>query len=45
MLKNVETFPLPYAEGFWDNNPIIHNGKLFALQNIAAADEASSLMD
>lgn len=44
-LKNIDSFPLPEAEGFWDNNPIIHNGKVYALQNITDADEVASLTE
>lgn len=33
-VKNHVTNSLPFAEGFWNNNPIIHNGKVYALQNI-----------
>jgi len=25
---------LPFEEGFWNNNPTIYNGKVYALQNI-----------
>lgn len=35
---NINVFPLPDGEGFWDNNPIVHNKKVFALQNILARD-------
>jgi len=43
MLTNIDSFPLAVAEGFWENNPIIHNGKLYALQNITDTDEVASL--
>ena len=33
-VKNYNTTPLPYAEAFWDNNPIIYREKIYALQNI-----------
>lgn len=45
MLRNIDAFPLPYAEGFWDNNPIVYSGKVFALQNVTDTDEVSSLVD
>lgn len=33
-IKNYNKYMLPYAEGFWNNNPIVHNGKVYALQNV-----------
>ena len=33
-VKNYNMNPLPYAEGFWNNNPIIHGKRVIALQNI-----------
>lgn len=33
-VKNYNQSPLPYAEGFWNNNPVVHNGKVYGLQNI-----------
>lgn len=38
MLRNIDAFPLPQAEGFWDNNPIVYNAKVFALQNVTDTD-------
>lgn len=33
-VKSFNEYPLPYPEGFWNNNPIIHNGRVIALQNV-----------
>lgn len=45
-IKNFNKYPLPHAEGFWSNNPIVHNGKIFALQNITDRhDELTALAD
>jgi hypothetical protein len=33
-VKNYNANPLPYAEGFWNNNPIIHGRRVVGLQNI-----------
>jgi hypothetical protein len=30
---------LPYGEGFWNNNPIIQNKVVFALQNLGTRDK------
>jgi histone acetyltransferase (RNA polymerase elongator complex component) len=32
--KGLNKFVLPYAEGFWNNVPIIYEGNLYCLQNI-----------
>jgi hypothetical protein len=34
-IREINTFPLPEAEGFWNNNPIIHKKMIFALQNVS----------
>jgi hypothetical protein len=45
-VKNYNTNPLPYAEGFWNNNPIIYNQTVYALQNITDQhDEQTALAD
>ena len=45
-IKNFNQFALPEAEGFWNNNPIVNNGKIFALQNITDRhDELTALAD
>lgn len=45
-IKNYNLAPLPYAEGFWNNNPVIHNGKVYALQNITdQQDELTAIAD
>ncbi len=45
-VKNHNTTPLPFAEGFWNNNPTIHNGKVYALQNINdPQDELTAIAD
>lgn len=35
ILKDINTYPLPLPEGFWNNNPIIHKKLIFVLQNVA----------
>ena len=45
-IKHYNQFPLPHAEGFWNNNPLIHNGKIYALQNVTDRhDELTALAD
>lgn len=45
-IKNFNEYPLPYAEGFWSNNPIIYNGKVYGLQNITdQQDELTAVAD
>ena len=45
-VKNYNTTPLTYAEGFWNNNPIIHQKKVYALQNITdQQDELTAIAD
>ena len=34
-ISKVNYRPLPTGEGFWNNNPVIHQGCLYSLQNIA----------
>jgi len=37
---------LPFEEGFWNNNPTIHNGKIYSLQNINdPQDELTAIAD
>lgn len=35
-IKDLNTFPLPTAEAFWSNNPIIQNKIVYALQNVSS---------
>lgn len=44
-IKNIGAYQLPYAEGFWDNNPIILNNQVIALQNVSDADGVSLVLD
>lgn len=45
-IRNFNQCPLPYAEGFWNNSPVIHNGKVFGLQNITdQQDELTAVAD
>ena len=45
-VKNYNTTPLPYAEAFWDNNPVIHQNEVIALQNITdQQDELTAIAD
>jgi hypothetical protein len=41
-VRNYNKPALPFAEGFWNNNPIIHNGKIYALQNITDQQDIQS---
>lgn len=34
-IRDVNSYPLPYSEGFWNNIPIIQNKLVFALQNVS----------
>jgi hypothetical protein len=46
LVKNYNTTPLTYAEGFWNNNPIIYKSKVYALQNITDQhDELTAIAD
>jgi hypothetical protein len=46
LIKNFNLTPLPFAEGFWNNNPIIHDGNVYALQNITDQhDELTAIAD
>jgi hypothetical protein len=38
-IKDVNTYPLPFAEGFWNNIPIIQNKLVFALQNVSQGQD------
>lgn len=38
-IKDVNTYPLPYAEGFWNNTLIIQNKLVFALQNVSQGQD------
>ena len=45
-VRNYNHTPLPYAEGFWSNNPILHRRRLIGLQNITdQQDELTALAD
>lgn len=45
-VKNYNTTPLPYAEAFWDNNPVIHQNEVITLQNITdQQDELTAIAD
>ena len=45
-VKNYNSTPLPHAEGFWNNNPIIYNRCVYALQNVTdQQDELTALAD
>jgi hypothetical protein len=38
-IKDINTYPLPFAEGFWNNTPIIQSKLVFALQNVSMGQE------
>lgn len=38
-IKDLNTFPLPTAEAFWSNNPIIQNKTVYTLQNVSSGQE------
>ena len=38
-IKDINAHPLPYAEGFWNNTPIIQNKLVFALQNVSQGQD------
>jgi hypothetical protein len=45
-LKNYNANPLPQAEGFWNNCPVVHARHVYALQNITdQQDELTALAD
>lgn len=41
-IRDVNTYPLPVAEGFWNNNPIVHKKMVFALQNVSTGENDCS---
>jgi hypothetical protein len=42
VIKDINIYPLPFAEGFWNNIPILHKKHVFVLQNISYnSDECS----
>ena len=45
-VRNYNSNPLPYAEGFWNNNPLVQGKAVYALQNITdQQDELTALAD
>lgn len=38
-IKDINTYPLPFAEGFWNNTPIIQNKLVFVLQNVSQGQD------
>ena len=38
-IKDVNMYPLPFAEGFWNNTPIIQNKLVFVLQNVSQGQD------
>ncbi len=36
---------LPIAEGFWNPQGVVHNGSIYALQNVDGEDESDCLED
>lgn len=44
-MRNIGTYPLPQAEGFWDNTPIIAGNQVIALQNVSDVDNTSAVVD
>lgn len=42
LLREINVYPLPHAEGFWSSNPIIHKKMVFALQNVSMGDNDCS---
>jgi len=35
MIKDINVYQLPFAEGFWNNIPVLHKKHVFVLQNVA----------
>ena len=38
-IKEINTKKLPYSEGFWNNQAIIFNRKVYAIQNYEIQDQ------
>lgn len=38
-IKDINAYPLPFPEGFWNNVPIIQNKLVFALQNVSQGQD------
>jgi hypothetical protein len=44
-IRDINLKPLPLAEGFWNNTPVVFNRKLYCLQNVADANTNNCLED
>lgn len=45
-VSHYNTTPLPYAEGFWNNSPLVHASRVLALQNVTDQEnELTALAD
>jgi hypothetical protein len=42
MIKDINIYPLPFAEGFWNNIPVLHKKHVFVLQNISYNNDECS---
>lgn len=38
-IRDINLYPLPFAEGFWNNIPIIQNKLVFVLQNVSQGQD------
>jgi hypothetical protein len=41
-IRDLNVYPLPLAEGFWNNIPVIHKKMVFALQNVSIGSKDCS---
>ena len=39
LIRDINVYPLPFPEGFWNNTPIIYDKVVFALQNISTEED------
>ena len=44
-INNINRIPLPFAEGFWENSPVVFNRKLYALQNKANLENEENCLE
>ena len=41
-IRDVNVYPLPVGQGFWNSNPIVHKKMVFALQNVSTGENDCS---
>ena len=44
-INNINRIKLPFNEGFWNNFPVIHNRKLYVLQNVTNSEKDDNCLE